>query len=54
MRLPFVVEGSETGKVKENLTDMPGAKITNADIANFIINQVNDRKYVRKTPFIAN
>ena len=54
VRLPFVVEDSETGIIKENLTDTPGTKITNADIASFLINQVNDRKYIRKTPFISN
>ncbi len=54
VRLPFVIEGSETGVIKENLTDVPGTKITNADIAIFLINQVNDKKYIRKTPFISN
>lgn len=54
VRLPFVIEGSGTGHIKENLTDMAGTKITNADIAKFIINEVNNKKYVRKTPFIFN
>ncbi|MEW5548933.1 NAD(P)H-binding protein [Peribacillus frigoritolerans] len=54
VRLPFVVEGSSAGNIKESLTDMPGIKITNIDIADFIINQISDNKYIRKTPFIAN
>ncbi|HWO97233.1 MAG TPA: NAD(P)H-binding protein [Bacillus sp. (in: firmicutes)] len=54
VRLPFVVEGSATGNIKESLTDMPGIKIRNTDIADFIIYQINDKKYIRKTPFIAN
>lgn len=54
VRLPFVVEGSAAGNIKESLTDMPGIKITNTDIADFIINQISDKKYIRKTPFIAN
>lgn len=54
IRLPFVVEGKGFGNVKESMTDMPGIKITNEDIASFIINQIENKTYVRKTPFIAN
>ena len=54
LRLPFVVEGSETGNIKEHLSDMPGATITNADIAQFIIHQVTGQNYIRKAPFISN
>ncbi|WHX97965.1 NAD(P)H-binding protein [Neobacillus sp. DY30] len=54
VRLPFVIEGSETGNIKVNLSDMEGTRITNADIAKFIINQVSETKYIRKTPFISN
>ena len=48
VRLPFVVQGSETGNIKESLTDMPGIKISNADIARFIIDQIHEKK-----PFIS-
>lgn len=54
IRLPFVVDGSEVGYIKENLTDMPGTKITNQDIATFIIDQIDNPKYVHKAPFISN
>lgn len=54
IRLPFVVEGRGFGHIKESMTDMPGIKITNEDIASFIINQIENKMYVRKTPFIAN
>ncbi|MDT3425390.1 putative NADH-flavin reductase [Paenibacillus forsythiae] len=54
VRLPFVVEGAETGTIKEHLTDVPGRTITNEDIARFLINQIDDAKYVRKTPCISN
>ncbi|MET3322721.1 UNVERIFIED_ORG: putative NADH-flavin reductase [Peribacillus simplex] len=42
IRLPFIVDGTEIGFIKENLTDMPGTKITNRDIATFIINQIEN------------
>ncbi|MFJ7730600.1 NAD(P)-dependent oxidoreductase [Lysinibacillus sp. NPDC097231] len=54
IRLPFIVDGTEIGSIKENLTDMPGTKITNQDIATFIINQIENLKYVQKAPFISN
>ncbi|WP_102275303.1 NAD(P)-dependent oxidoreductase [Cytobacillus massiliigabonensis] len=54
IRLPFIVESKEIGLVKENLTDMPGTKITNSDIATFIINQIRNLRYVHKAPFISN
>lgn len=54
IRLLFIVDGTEIGFIKENLTDMPGAKITNRDIATFIINQIENLKYVQKAPFISN
>lgn len=54
IRLPFVVEGKEKGNIKENLTDMPGTKITNGDVASFIIDQIDNSNYIRKAPFISN
>lgn len=54
IRLPFVVEGRGYGDIKESMTDMPGIKIVNEDIANFILNQIQNKTYIRKTPFIAN
>ncbi|QWU16084.1 Putative NADH-flavin reductase [Paenibacillus sophorae] len=54
VRLPIVVEGSGTGIMKENLTDVPGRTMTNEDIAKFLISQIDDKKYVRKTPCISN
>lgn len=54
VRLPFIVDQEEIGHLKENLKDMPGTKITNGDIATFIINQIEDLKYVQKAPFISN
>lgn len=53
IRLPFIVDGTKMAHIKENLVDMPGTKITNQDIAAFIISQINDLQYVRKAPFIS-
>ncbi|GAA0399257.1 NAD(P)-dependent oxidoreductase [Paenibacillus motobuensis] len=53
VRLPFVREGKEKGEIKENELDMPGNSITNNDIASFLIRQIDDKKYLRKTPLIS-
>ncbi|MFJ8104123.1 NAD(P)-dependent oxidoreductase [Lysinibacillus sp. NPDC096212] len=54
IRLPFIDNGNEIGYIKENLVDMPGTKVTSQDIATFIINQIENPKYVHKVPFISN
>ncbi|MBY0599381.1 SDR family oxidoreductase [Bacillus bingmayongensis] len=54
VRLPFVVDGEGTGKIKESLRDLPGIKIQNGDIAPFVIKQIHDEMYSKKCPFISN
>ncbi len=53
IRLPFVIDSLESKYIKENLTDMPGKKITNNDIATFIINNIDNPQYIHKAPFIS-
>lgn len=53
-RLPFIKESLEIANVKVSLVDMPGTKITNQDIATYIINQIKDHKYIHQAPFISN
>ncbi|MDZ5610600.1 SDR family oxidoreductase [Bacillus pseudomycoides] len=54
VRLPFVVDGEGTGKIKESLRNLPGIKIQNGDIAPFVIKQIHDEMYSKKCPFISN
>lgn len=54
IRLPFVKDSLKTNRIKESLTDMPGTKITNYDIASFIVEQIDNQKYIHKAPFISN
>ncbi|HDR7624962.1 TPA: NAD(P)H-binding protein [Bacillus mycoides] len=53
IRLPFVKEGVEVRTVKESLSNMPGMIISNKEIANFIVHQIDNKTYIHKTPFIA-
>jgi putative NADH-flavin reductase len=39
--------------LKTSLADSPGRKISAADLAIFLINQLSDEQYVRKCPFVA-
>ncbi|AZV41808.1 NAD(P)H-binding protein [Peribacillus asahii] len=53
IRLPFVKDSLKSNYIKESLTDMPGTKITNQDIATFIIDHIDNPKYIHKAPFIS-
>lgn len=53
IRLPFVKDSLKTSSIKESLIDMPGTTITNQDIATFIIEQIENQKYIHKAPFIS-
>lgn len=54
VRLPFIYEKDINKSIKESLFDMPGLTITNRNIADFLINEISNSKYIRQTPFIAN
>jgi putative NADH-flavin reductase len=54
IRLPFIDLTELTGEVKMSLTDCPGKKISSTDLANFLIDQLTDSRFIRKAPFIAN
>ena len=53
VRLPFVHERDVMKSVKVDQYDMPGTKISNTHIARFLVDQVQDAAFLRKTPFIS-
>lgn len=53
LRLPFVKDSLTSKSIKVGLTDMPGTKITNQDIAAFIIKHLDDPQFIHKSPFIS-
>ncbi|WP_044354551.1 NAD(P)-dependent oxidoreductase [Paenibacillus sp. E194] len=53
VRLPFVHERDVMKSVKVDQYDMPGTKISNSHIARFLVDQVQDAAFLRKTPFIS-
>ncbi|MBG9737907.1 NAD(P)H-binding protein [Paenibacillus alvei] len=53
VRLPFVHEGDVNKPVKVSPYDMPGMRISNHRIAQFLVDQIKDAAYLRQTPFIS-
>jgi putative NADH-flavin reductase len=54
VRLPLIELTEKTGDVAVSLEDCPGEKIRSTDLANFLIAQLVEMAYWRKSPFIAN
>ncbi|HEX2919599.1 MAG TPA: NAD(P)H-binding protein [Bacteroidales bacterium] len=52
VRVPFIGLSDERKDVKSSLTDCDGRIISSASLALFLIDQIEDRNYIRKAPFI--
>lgn len=53
-RLPWIEQSASVGNIKVSLEDSPGKKISTSDLANFLISQLSESKYIKQAPFIAN
>ena len=54
VRVPFIEFTDTKDKTMVSLEDCPGNKISAADIANFVIEQLSVDNYIKKSPFISN
>ncbi len=54
VRLPLIELTDDRREVKPNLENCSGDKISATDLANFLIGQLDDKKYIKKAPFLAN
>jgi len=54
VRLPLIEQTDERFELNVNLEDCPGDKISATDLAHFLILQLFDSTFARKTPFISN
>jgi putative NADH-flavin reductase len=54
VRLPLIELTDERRKMVVDLEDCPGDKISSTDLAYFLIEQLSEDLYIRKSPFIAN
>lgn len=54
VRLPLIEQTEVRGKTNTSLQDCPGDKISAADLADFLIKQLDDHTFIKQAPFIAN
>ena len=54
IRVPFIDFAAMAGKTIVSLEDCPGNKISASDIATFVVRQLRDDTYFKKSPFISN
>jgi putative NADH-flavin reductase len=52
IRVPFITEGEATGRYRASLTGPPSSRISRADIAYVLVSQLQDRRFIRKAPFV--
>jgi putative NADH-flavin reductase len=52
LRLPLIEQTDARNAIKTSLEDCEGDKISAADLAHFLIEQLNDETFVRKAPFL--
>lgn len=54
IRLPLIEQTDEVGEVQISLEDCVGDKISATVLANFLITQLTDNKYIKQSPFLSN
>ena len=54
VRVPFIEFSDRSCEIAVSLEDSHGSKISATDIATFLIGQLSDDTYIRKSPFISN
>ncbi|KFE96889.1 NAD(P)-dependent oxidoreductase [Chryseobacterium luteum] len=54
VRLPLIIPTSEHFETEANLEDCIGEKISAADLSEFLVSQIDDRTYIKQSPFLYN
>lgn len=54
VRVPMIKLTDNKDNVKTDLSDCKGSKISSADLAEFMVNQLNEKHYIKKAPFVFN
>ncbi|WP_312768322.1 NAD(P)H-binding protein [Epilithonimonas sp.] len=54
VRLPVIIQTDESFETEANLYDCIGEKISANDLSEFLISQIDDETYFRKSPFLYN
>lgn len=54
VRLPLIIQTSESFKTETNLEDCKGENISATDLAEFLVSQIDDTTYIKQSPFLYN
>jgi putative NADH-flavin reductase len=54
VRVPYLVQEPVLGTVQTHLVHMPGSMLAVADLASFLIEQLDNKQFSRQAPFVAN
>lgn len=54
VRLPLIEQTDETGNTKVSLEDCLGDKISTTNLADFLIEQLTDDRFIKQAPFLVN
>ncbi|MBO0939100.1 NAD(P)H-binding protein [Fibrella sp. HMF5335] len=54
VRIPYLVQSPVVGTVQTQLGYMPGSQLAVADLATFLLKQLDSEAFIRKSPFVAN
>lgn len=54
VRLPLIEQTDSENEISISLEDCPGDKISAADLARFLVDQLSDKTFIRKSPFLSN
>jgi putative NADH-flavin reductase len=54
IRIPYLDLKKEIGKTYANLKDCRGKSISGVDLAVFLINQIDNKDYIKRAPFLSN
>ncbi|NCD69405.1 NAD(P)-dependent oxidoreductase [Mucilaginibacter agri] len=52
IRVPWIEQTDERRGIKVDLYDCPGEKISTTDLADFVIREIEDRTFLRESPFV--
>ncbi len=54
VRLPLIVQTSESFRTETNLQDCKGENISATDLGEFLVSQIDDETFIKQSPFLYN
>ncbi|WP_073290133.1 NAD(P)-dependent oxidoreductase [Chryseobacterium polytrichastri] len=54
VRLPLIIPTSESFPTETNLEDCKGEKISATDLSEFLVSQIEDKTFIKQSPFLYN